>query len=75
MGPKQRLGRRTRGDIEKWNQTGSREIPDRGEDSRNPRPPFAVENKVLSRSECHYTEKLPKTGKINLLLLEQDNTM
>ena len=30
------LGRRTRGDIEKWDQTGSPEIPDRGEDIRNP---------------------------------------
>ena len=31
------LGRRTRGHIiEKWDQTGSPEIPDRGEDIRNP---------------------------------------
>ena len=29
-----------RGDIEKWDQTGSPEIPDRGETSEIPRPPF-----------------------------------
>ena len=30
------------GDIEQWNQTDSPEIPDRGETSEIPRPPFGV---------------------------------
>ena len=34
------LGRGTREDTEKWDQTGSPEIPDRGEISEIPRPPF-----------------------------------
>ena len=38
-----RLGRRTKEIyiyLEKWDQTNSPKIPDRGEDIRNPRPPF-----------------------------------
>ena len=34
------LGRRTRGDIEMWDQTGSPEIPHKGETSEIPRPHF-----------------------------------
>ena len=33
-------GRRTREDIEKWDQTGSSAIPDRGETLEIPQPPF-----------------------------------
>ena len=46
------LGRRTRGDTEKWNQTGSLEIPDRGETSETPRPPFRVNNSVCDLIFC-----------------------
>ena len=34
-----------RGDIEKWDQTESLEIPDRGETSEFPRPPFGIERR------------------------------
>ena len=41
------LGGRTRRDIEKWDQTGSPEITERGETSETPRPPFGE-----TRSDC-----------------------
>ena len=41
------LGRRTRGNIEKWDQTDSPEIPDMGETSEIPRPPFRGMQTIL----------------------------
>ena len=42
-----------RGDIEKWDQNGSPEIPDRGKTSEIPRPPFGDTVKQLN---CHINQ-------------------
>ena len=49
-----------RGDIEKWDQTDSLEIPDRGETSEIPRPPFGVLITLLGVLDVDVT--VPFTG-------------